>query len=437
MADEERDAEEANFVDETPRGRWSWGEPDPTDTAGVVDGPPTDRAPTDEPPTVATEVPYLDEPATAAPPPIPRPAPPGPGSGPPMPPAAPARGVRWAGVALVAALVGALAGGGVATLVADGDNSTDGGSTTPTFGTNTSRIARPQDIQATLARVQPGVVSIRTEAFEGAQGLFEFAPTPVRGAGTGTLLSADGDVLTNAHVVAGATTIKVTLYGETKARPADLRGVDTDADLAVVRLRDTAGLADRPVTLGSSRDVQVGDAVLAIGNALALPGGPTVTLGIVSAKDRSLAAGNDRLSSLIQTDAAINRGNSGGPLVNSAGEVIGINTAVITGSGDSSVQNIGFAIAIDTVKPLLDRLRRDAPAPPQGFMGVSTVTVTPEIADRFSLAADDGAIIFEIVPGSPAALAGLEPNDVVTRLGEDRIATNADLTDAVRRHAPG
>jgi len=410
----------------SPRGRWSWGEADEADRDA-------DGAPTKE-----SELGHEDEPTSVeAPPMAPWPAPPEPADArlaPPVPePAAPARSTRWALVALVAAVLGAAAGGAAATLLHD-----DGpGTTVPAFGANTSRIAQPQDIQSILAKVQPGVVSIRTEAFDEAQSLFDFAPTPVRGAGTGTLLSADGDVLTNAHVVVGATTIRVTLFGETKARLADMRGIDQEADLAVVRLRDTGGLEGRAVELGSSEEVRVGDAVLAIGNALALPGGPTVTQGIVSAKDRSLDAGSERLSSLLQTDAAINRGNSGGPLVNSAGQVIGINTAVIQSSGASAVQNIGFAIAIDTVKPLLDRLRSGAPAAPQGFLGVSTVTLTPEIRERFSLAPEAGAIIIEVVAGSPAASAGLQRNDVVTGLGDAGIATNADLTDAVRDHPPG
>lgn len=420
---------------ETPSGRWSWGEPDDNDAddSSTVSAP---TAPADEPT-------YLDEPVTArtpavevptdAPPEPPVPAPPVPRPSP--APAAPARGPRWAMVALVAGLVGALAGGAVATVLDDeGDG---GGTAAPTFGANTSRIARPEDIQSILARVQPGVVSIRTEAFQEGQGLFDFGLTPVRGAGTGMLLSTDGDVLTNAHVVAGAVTIRVTLFGETEARLADVRGVDEQADLAVVRLRDTGDLAGRPVTLGSSEEIQVGDAVVAVGNAVALPGGPTVTQGIVSAKDRTIDVGGIQLSGLLQTDAAINTGNSGGPLVNADGEVIGINTVVIQRSGGAAVQNIGFAIAIDTVKPLLDRLRSGAPAAPQGFLGVSTVTLTPEIRERFSLAPEAGAIIIDVVPGSPAALAGLERNDVVTRLGDEEIATNADLTDAVRSHAPG
>ncbi|MDP9386504.1 MAG: trypsin-like peptidase domain-containing protein, partial [Actinomycetota bacterium] len=343
-------------------------------------------------------------------------------------------GPRWAAVALVAALVGAAAGGGVAAVVAASDEEeASTASPAPTSEPNTSRIARPRDIQSILAQVQPGVVAIRSEAFRGGGG-FDLTPAPVQGAGTGMILSTDGDILTNAHVVRGATSIKVTLHDEREPRDADLVGTEPDADLAIIRLRDTSGLEGRPVKLGSSQAVKVGDDVVAIGNALALPGGPTVTVGIVSAVERSIDAGGSQLTSLIQTDAAINPGNSGGPLVNSEGEVIGINTAV---AQRDVAQNIGFAIAIDTVKPMLDRLRRGEAAPPQGFLGVSTVTLTPEIRQRLDFAAEAGAIVVEVVLGSPADAAGLRQNDVITRIGDKAIETNADVQSAVRGNEPG
>jgi S1-C subfamily serine protease len=251
------------------------------------------------------------------------------------------------------------------------------------------------------------------------------------------LLSTDGEMLTNAHVVDGATSIKVTLFGDKDARDADLLGLDDSADVAVVKLRDTKGLDGRPVKLGTSEKMKVGDDVVAIGNALALPGGPTVTEGIVSALNRSLDGAGDRLSGLIQTDAAINPGNSGGPLVNADGEVIGMNTAVIQGTGEALAQNIGFAIAIDTVKPMLDGLRRGAAGAPQGYLGVTSQTLTPDIAQRFDFAVDKGAVVVDVVAGSPADRAGLRRLDLITRVGDRQIATNADLQSAVRSHKPG
>lgn len=238
-------------------------------------------------------------------------------------------------------------------------------------------------------------------------------------------------------MVGGATSIKVTLDRETAARDADLLGLDAPTDVAIIKLRDTKGLEGRPVSLGSSGRLRVGDSVVAIGHALALPGGPTVTQGIVSALDRSLADRNQQLSGLIQTDAAINPGNSGGPLVNAEGEVIGINTAVIQNSGRSVAQNIGFAIAIDGVKPMLERLRKGEAGAPQGFLGVSSVTLTPDIKDRLGVSADSGALIDDVTEGSPAAAAGLQRYDIITRIGDKQVTTNADLQAAVRALAPG
>lgn len=420
--------------DTNPEGRWSWGRPDeegPDEPTARVAAP---EAPVDGldtafrpgAPDADAEPAYLH----GSPDEVPADAPP---SAPGGPPAPPTRGPRWAAVALVAALVGAAAGGGVATLVADDKSAASDSARISPFSSNTSSVARPRDIQAILAKVQPGVVAIRTEAFGGSRG-FDLAPTPQRGAGTGMLLSETGDVLTNAHVVGGATSIQVTLFGEKDARDADLRGINPDADVAVVRLRDTGGLEGRPVKLGSSQKLKVGDDVVAIGNALALPGGPTVTTGIVSAVERSLDAGNEQLSNLIQTDAAINQGNSGGPLVNAEGEVIGMNTAVVR---QEVAQNIGFAIAIDTVKPMLDQLVKGEAFAPQGFLGVSTVTLTPEIREQFDFAAEKGAVVAEVVAGSPADDAGLRRSDVIIRVNGIDIATNLDVRKAVQSNKPG
>ncbi len=377
-----------------------------------------------EPPTQQQAPPYVADPP-APPPPSPQSA----------PTSATGGARRWVGVALVAALIGAVTGGGIGALVAGDDDPEEPSG--PPFANNSSVIARPQDIQQILANVQPGVVSIRTQAFQGGGGLFDLEPTPVRGAGTGVILTSAGEILTNAHVVGGATSIKVTLDRETAARDADLLGLDAPTDVAIIKLRDTKGLEGRPVSLGSSGRLRVGDSVVAIGHALALPGGPTVTQGIVSALDRSLADRNQQLSGLIQTDAAINPGNSGGPLVNAEGEVIGINTAVIQNSGRSVAQNIGFAIAIDGVKPMLERLRKGEAGAPQGFLGVSSVTLTPDIKDRLGVSADSGALIDDVTEGSPAAAAGLQRYDIITRIGDKQVTTNADLQAAVRALAPG
>jgi putative serine protease PepD len=179
------------------------------------------------------------------------------------------------------------------------------------------------------------------------------------GAGTGIVLSADGDVLTNAHVVEGASVIAVTVNGSTTSHAATVVASDTANDLALLKVADVTDL--QPADIGSSSSMAVGDDVVAIGNALDLEGGLSVTRGIVSALHRSIDAGtrsgSESLTSLIQTDAAISSGNSGGPLVDAAGTVIGINTAAASSSGATTVQNIGFAIPIDNALAIVDQLR--------------------------------------------------------------------------------
>ena len=278
--------------------------------------------------------------------------------------------------------------------------------------------------------MQPGVVSIRTSSFTG-QDIFGFGQQPVRGAGTGMVISADGDVLTNAHVVNGATAIEVTLFNETEPRSADLLGSDPTTDVAILKIRDASGLPT--VQLGDSDKIRVGDTVVAIGNALALPGGPSVTLGIVSAKDRTIDAEDEHLTGLLQTDAAINPGNSGGPLVNVAGEVIGMNTAI---RGDA--QNIGFAIAVNTVKPKLEALKTGkSSVTSTAFLGVNAQTLTPDIKEQFDFPVDDGAIVVSITPGSPAENVGLRRADVITKLDGKDIDTADALVEAVRAKKPG
>ncbi len=280
------------------------------------------------------------------------------------------------------------------------------------------------DIQAVLERVRVSVVSIEVGSL-GQNGLFG------QGAGSGVIISAEGLVLTNAHVVEGGTDLSVVLFdGSTRA--ADLVNTLPDEDLALIRVRDVSNLT--PATLGRSDDLRVGDPVLAIGNALNLGGKPSVTLGIVSARDRSIQAPGISLSNLIQTDAAINPGNSGGALVNAAGEVVGINTAII-----QDAQNIGFAIAIDPVKPILDDLRAGE-APEIAFFGVSTIAleeVTPETIEEFKITASDGSFVAEVVPGSAAADMGLEAGDVLIEVDGESASTPSAVAGLIREREPG
>jgi len=257
----------------------------------------------------------------------------------------------WIGVATAAALVGALVGASLVSVFASRAPQTIVREYFPTVGGN----VQGGDVQSILASVLPAVVSIDTSGFRGAAGA-----GIVQGAGTGMIIEPSGVVLTNNHVIAGAQTLSVTLYGQTKPFPAKIIGADPRKDIALVQI-EGAGHSLPTVRFGSSTSRQ-GDGVLAIGNALALAGGPTVTEGIVSAENRSLTATTDdgtteNLTGLIQTDAPINPGNSGGPLVNSSGQVVAMNTAVATSSqGNAPAQNVGFAIAVDEIRAIVAQI---------------------------------------------------------------------------------
>ena len=339
---------------------------------------------------------------------------------------------RFAGwlIPLVFALVGGLIGGGIVAATRDGG-------TVIRYGSNSSVIARPRDVQGILSKVEPAVVSVRTEAFQRG-GFFFNDVQRVRGAGTGMILTGNGDVLTNNHVVEGATSITVTLQNDKTARPADLVSRDPTQDVAVIRIRDAHDLPS--VKLGDSDKLAVGDDVLAIGNALDLVGGPTVTRGIVSALNRTLSddASGGRFSHLIQTDAAINNGNSGGPLVNANGEVVGMNTVVIQSTGGNLVQNIGFAIAINSIKPNLDELKSGkTPVRSTTFLGASLATVNSDLKDRLGLQSDTGVLVNDVVAGSPAENAGLRAGDVITKFDGKDVKEAQTVVDAVRDHKPG
>jgi putative serine protease PepD len=351
----------------------------------------------------------------------------------------------WLWLVLVTALVAALVGGLVGAVVGAGSQQT----IVTTFAPNRSVLTRPQDVQEVLAKVEPAVVSIDSESGGGtgsAGGDF------VQAAGSGMILTADGEVLTNNHVIAGASSVTVTLFGQTKALTAHVLGTDPTDDLALVQIDHTSGLPT--VTFGDSSRTRVGDSVLAIGNALALAGGPTVTEGIVSAENRSLSAQNDtgqteNLSGLLQTDAAINPGNSGGPLVNSDAQVVGMNTAVASSStGNAPTENIGFAIAVDSVKPRLTQLRQGGtggtgnttpvvPSANAAYIGVTVGPVTPALQQQDNLTPSSGALVLSVQPGSPAESAALQVNDVIVSFNGTAVQSPSDLTAAIHPLKPG
>ena len=295
-----------------------------------------------------------------------------------------------------------------------------------TAGPNLTLAGEELDIAALLEKAQPSVVTIETNTttLGGVYG----------GAGSGVILTEDGLILTNAHVIEGAESITVRLFDGTSKR-ATLVGSFPDEDVALVQLEEASGLV--PAELGSSDALQVGDEVVAIGNALNLGGTPSVTRGIVSALNRSIEDPVIQLDHLIQTDAAINPGNSGGPLLNAAGQVVGINTAII-----DDAQNIGFSLAIDALKPLIEDLKNgngaitsDTPR-----LGVDTLTVDdvePEVLEEYGITVEEGAFVSDILEDSPAAEGGLELGDVITAVDGEPITTSEQLGEVIRSHEVG
>lgn len=245
--------------------------------------------------------------------------------------------------------------------------------------------------------------------------------------GTGVIISSDGEILTNSHVVNGATEIRVRLAGETEPREARLLAADPGNDLALMRMSgdgfDAAVFADPD-------SVRLGDQVVAIGFALGLDGDPSVTLGIVSALDRTIGTDGAFLNGLIQTDAAISSGNSGGPLVNALGEVVGINTAVARDTATSAATNVGFAISVKEALPVIEQLRAQAEGEPrqEGYLGVL-------LDDRRD--GGQGAVIRSVEPDTPAASAGIRVGDLVVAADGEAIDGATGLIAAIRDLQPG
>ncbi|KUG03513.1 htra protease/chaperone protein [hydrocarbon metagenome] len=240
--------------------------------------------------------------------------------------------------------------------------------------------------------------------------------------GSGFIISSDGYIITNQHVVDGAETITVTVPDQEEKYEAYLVGEDYDLDLAVIKI---AGNNYPTLPLGNSEQMRVGEAVMAIGQPYGLD--HTVTTGVVSAKERPISIEDRNYTNLIQTDAAINPGNSGGPLLNMQGQVIGINTAIST-----EAQGIGFAIPIDTVTKVLDSLLAGTKIE-RAFLGVSMTDVGVEAIQQLNLpAGTTGALVAEVIDGSPADKSGLLPKDVIIRLGDNRITSASDLQEAVQ-----
>ena len=372
-----------------------------------------------------------------APPMPPTPPPAGPAPVGSSAPPSPSRRGRRAVAVLAAAglLAGSAAGGALLALNLD-----DNDSGTPTTSLSAAPASGSQDnapdepLSQAAAAVLPSVVSITFESNLGA------------GQGSGVIISSDGQILTNNHVVAQAADggqLSVTFSDGSKA-DARILGRDPATDLAVIKAQDVSGLT--AAKLGSSADLHVGDTVLAIGSPLGLEG--SVSAGIVSALDRSITLSNQSESPFgngggqqstpsavidaIQTDAAINPGNSGGALINTDGEVVGINTAIASLAGGGGVGSqsgnigVGFAIPIDSARSIATQLVDKGEAT-HAFLGV-------RIADAQN---GSGAVVGQVEDGQPAADAGLQQGDVITKVDDTKITGGSDLTSAIRSHQPG
>ncbi len=286
--------------------------------------------------------------------------------------------------------------------------------------------------EAVALKAMPSVVSIAVEQttvnpFSGR------STTQVVGNGSGVIIRENGYILTNDHVIAGADGLTVTIGVETV--PAEVVGRDPSSDLAVIRV-DRTGLP--AIEIGSSASLRVGQPVVAIGSPFGLD--QSVTTGIVSALGRtslmeSAEAQITAYTSLIQTDAAINPGNSGGALTDAEGKLIGINTLIQTG-GTAQSAGVGFAIPVDyaltIAGDLIDTGSADHP-----YLGISSMTINSQVAERYLLPVDAGALIDTVADGSPAAAAGIQPGDIVTRIGEAAIASVEDVFLAIRSHRVG
>jgi putative serine protease PepD len=339
---------------------------------------------------------------------------------------------------------GAIAGGAIALAVANGSTTTHSVTTTtvvqpssaPAVPTSFSS-GRPETINQIYRAVGPGVVDITTSSTQNTGGVFGFGQSQqTEGEGAGVVFDKKGDIITDEHVVSGASKITVTFPNQVKAS-ATVVGSDTGADLAVIRVQGVPASQLHPLTIGDSNAVQVGDSVIAIGSPFGLPN--TVTAGIVSAVGRTINAPNQfTIPNAIQTDAPINPGNSGGPLLNAAGEVIGLNDQIETnntnGQGEGSSSGVGFA----TPSSSDARIAREIIATGQAHNAYVGVSLDPTVSGGAAIAKNSStAGASPIVPGSPAAKAGLKAGDLITAVNGTPVASVNQFVATIANYAPG
>ncbi len=288
-------------------------------------------------------------------------------------------------------------------------------------------FVRPQ-VTAMVSKALPSVVSITTRRI--AQGEFN-RRVPSAAIGSGVIVDAKGHVLTNEHVVRGATVIKVTLT-DGRSFYGTLLGADRFTDLAVLKIE---GTDLKPLSLGDSSKLRVGDPVVAIGSPLWIEGGPTVTTGVIGGSGRTMEEPDDpeqaTLHYLLQTDAAINPGNSGGPLLNLRGEVVGINTAIM-----ESAHGIGFVIPINNAKPVMEILLTHGQIV-RPTLKLVAVSVTPQLAFTNDLPVEHGVLVVKPVPGGPGEAAGLLADDVIVTFQGVQVADLHHLHALLERQKPG
>ncbi|MEA2271321.1 MAG: hypothetical protein QOI98_29 [Solirubrobacteraceae bacterium] len=329
--------------------------------------------------------------------------------------------------------VSALLGAGVVVAVLAGVGELGGKSTTTTLvqqaplgseaPASSTQGLTPRDI---YRRDAPGVVFIRAQIVQQVESPF-LLPQTQRGTATGSgfVIDKSGDILTNAHVIQGATSLTVK-FQDNQIVSGKVIGKDVSSDLALVKV-DTKGLDLKPLVLGSSKGVQVGDPTIAIGNPFGLE--RTLTTGVVSALQRQLTAPNNfKIENVIQTDAAINPGNSGGPLIDATGRVIGINSQIETGGNGQGNVGIGFAVPIDTARRLIPQLKKGSIE--RAYLGLTTITISKALAP-LNLPADKGVLVESVQPGSPAAKAGIRDGQITAQLEGANVQIGGDIIVAL------
>ena len=343
------------------------------------------------------------------------------------------KATKWGVLVAVVLFVGTAAGFGGAALE-DMIDETGGIYRAATYDGNRDMTPDEQDITAAVNKVSKSVVSIVTEVSAPTY----FGTQVGEGAGTGIIVSENGYILTNKHVIDGADNINVVTSDGTRHDDVSVVGRDPLNDVAFLKIKGVSGL---PVAeIGESSSVRVAQEVIAIGNSLGQYQN-TVTSGIISGKGRPVTAesedGYESLTGLLQTDAAINPGNSGGPLINTAGQVVGINTAVA-----AEAQGIGFAIPIDATKGMLKSVLKTGKGE-RSYLGVQYVTVTPDVAKEYNLPVDEGAYVFApnnqraVVAGSPAAKAGIKEKDIIISVNDKKVGESDVMSNLVAEYAPG